>query len=190
MNTTSTAIRIVDGADLPVTGTWRVDPAHADIGFHGRHFLITTVRGRFTKFDATVEIAERPEDSNIDVTIDMGSVDTGDRSRDDHLRSADLFDVDRHPTATFRSTAITWSGSRGTLTGDLTIRGVTRTVALDVEFLGGLRDPWGFDRASFTATGRINREEWGITWNMPLASGGFLVSREIGLELHVELIRQ
>lgn len=190
MNTTSTAIRTVDGADLPATGTWKVDPGHAEIGFHGRHFLITTVRGRFTGFDATVEIAERPEDSHIHVTIDMASVDSGDRTRDDHLRSADLFDVDRHPTATFRSTAITRNGSRGTLTGDLTIRGVTRTVTLDVEFLGGLTDPWGADRAVFTATGHINREDWGMTWNMPLDTGGLLVSREIVLELHLELVRQ
>lgn len=190
MTTTSTAVRTLHGTDLPAAGTWTVDPGHAEIGFHGRHFLITTVRGRFTAFDATVEIADHPEDSRVDVTIDMTSVDSGDRTRDDHLRSADLFDVENFPTATFRSTAVTRDGSHGTVTGDLTIRGVTRPVTLDVEFLGGLTDPWGNDRAVFTATGRINREDWGITWNMPLDSGGLLVSREIGLELHVELVRQ
>jgi len=188
--TVSAAIRTIDGVELPAPGVWKVDPGHAEIGFVGRHFMMTKVRGRFTGVDATVEIAEAPEDSRAEATIDMASVASGDQTRDDHLRSPDFFDVQKWPTAAFRSTNLTWNGRGGTLTGDLTIKGVTHSVTLDVEYLGYARDPWDDDRAVLDATGRINREDWGLTWNMVLDSGGLLVSKDIALELHVELIRQ
>lgn len=178
--------------DLPLPSSWKVDPGHAEVGFVGRHLMLTKVRGRFVEVDATVEIAERIEDTRVEATIGMASVDTGDTTRDEHLRSGDLFDVDHHPTATFRSTHVEWDRptNTGTLTGDLTVKGVSRPVELDVEFLGAVTDPWDNQRAILDARGRINREDWGVTWNMVLDSGGLLVSKEIDLVLHVELVRQ
>lgn len=180
---------ITPAGQLPALGRWTVDPGHAEVAFIGRHFGLTKVRGRFTGIDGSVDIAEPIEASTIEVVIDMASVESGSSDRDDHLRSSDLFDVERHPTATFRSTRIDPAGDRGQIHGDLTIRGVTRPVTLDVEFLGQAVDPWDNQRAVFTASTRINREEWGVTWNMVLDAGGLLVSKEIRLEIDVELIR-
>lgn len=120
----------------------------------------------------------------------MASVSSGDQARDDHLRSADFFDVERYPTATYRSGQVLWVGGRGTVHGELTIKGLTRPVTLEVDFLGHVRDPWGGDRAMFSAWGIVNREDWGLTWNMTLETGGVLVSREIRLEIEVETVRQ
>jgi polyisoprenoid-binding protein YceI len=173
----------------PSTGTWTIDPGHADVSFVGRHFGLTRIRGRFTGVDGSITIAEPVEQSTVAVTIAMASVDSGDQTRDEHLRSADLFDVEQHPTATFRSTRITAAGDRGRMTGDLTIKGVTRPVELDIDFVGGVVDPWGHERAVFSASGLINREDWGLTWNMLLEAGGLLVSKEVRLEIDVELIR-
>ncbi len=184
MTQAGAATRTVGGVDLPAVGTWKVDPGHAEVAFIGRHFMLTKVRGRFTGVDGAVRVAENPNDSAVSVIIDMASV------RDDHLRSADLFDVEAYPTATFTSTAVSWDGGTGTLTGDLTIKGVAGSVTFNVDYLGYARDPWDNDRAVFSAKGKVNREDWGITWNMPLARGGLLVSKEIELELEVELIRQ
>lgn len=183
-------VAAVDGGQLPQSGTWKVDPGHAEVGFVGRHLLFTKVRGRFVDIDASVEIGEQVEDSRVEAAIQMGSVDSGDETRDEHLRSADLFDVDNHPTARFSSTGLDWQGHSGTLHGDLTIKGITRPVQLHLNFLGGITDPWDNQRAVFDAAGRINREDWDITWNMVLETGGLLVSKEIDLVLHVELVRQ
>lgn len=182
--------RTIEGTTYPSPGTWTVDPGHAEVAFIGRHFGLTKVRGRFTGIDGRVEFGESMADSTVEVTMDMASVDSGDSTRDDHLRSADLFDVATHPTATFRSTSITVDGATGTVTGDLTIKGTTRPVTLDVTYLGHARDPWDNDRAVFSASTKINREDWGLTWNMVLDTGGLLVSREIRLEIEAELIRQ
>ena len=130
------------------------------------------------------------ENSTVTVDIDVTSVSSGDQTRDDHLRSEDLFDVATHPTATFRSTALSTNGATATLTGDLTIKGITKSVTLDVDYLGYAKDPWDNDRAIFSAAGTINREDWGLTWNMVLEAGGLLVSKEIRLEIEVELILQ
>ena len=182
---TATETRI----ERPPTGTWTIDPGHAGVGFVGRHFGLTRIRGRFTGVEGTVTIAEPLEQSTVSVAIAMASVDSGDQTRDDHLRSADFFDVEQHPTATFRSTGIIAAGGTGRLSGDLTIKGVTRGVVLDIEFVGAVADPWGNERAVFSASGLINREDWGLTWNMLLDAGGLLVSKEIRLEIDVELIR-
>lgn len=117
----------------------------------------------------------------------MASVDSGDRTRDDHLRSPDLFDVARHPAATFRSTAVAWHGTAGRVTGDLTIAGVTRPLTLAVDYLVHARDPWGHDRAVFSAWAAVNREDWGLTWK---ETGGLLVSKDIRIEIELETIRQ
>jgi polyisoprenoid-binding protein YceI len=184
------AMQIVDGVEVPVAGTWSVDPGHTEVGFVGRHLGLTKTRGRFTGVDGTVHVADDPTASTIDVTIDMASVESGSTNRDDHLRSASWFDVDNHPTAQFRSTAITVDGNGATVTGDLSIKGITRTVELDVEYLGYARDPWGSDRVAFSASATINREDWGITNDMTLDSGRLLVSKRIQLQLELELIRQ
>jgi polyisoprenoid-binding protein YceI len=181
---TATATR----TDLPAAGTWTLDPGHADVGFVGRHFGLTKVRGRFPSVEGTIVLAEDLDASTVDVTIDMASVNSGDRTRDDHLRSGDFFDVERHPTATFRSTQVAVTGTRGVVRGDLTIKDVTRPVTLQVEYVGGALDPWGNRRAVFSAAATINREDWGLTWNMLLEAGGLLVSKEIRLEIEVELI--
>ena len=187
---THTATREIDGHALPVPGRWEIDPVHADVAFTGRHFMVTKVRGRFTDVRGAVTVAEDMTLSTVEVVIGMASVSSGSDVRDDHLRSAELFDVERFPEATFRSTAVSWSGRRGTVTGDLTIHGVTRSVDLAVELAGQVRDPWGSDRAIFSATTRVDREDFGVTWNVALEAGGVLVGKEIGIEIEVETVLQ
>ena len=186
----ATVIRTVGGAELPVPGRWEIDPGHTEVAFIGRHFMLTKVRGRFTGVTGAITVAEDPGESAAEVSVDMASVDSGSQARDDHLRSADFFDAARHPTATFSGRAAGWEGTRGTLAGELTIRGVTRPVTLTAEYLGHVADPWGGQRAVFTAEGTLNREDWGLTWNMPLDNGGLLVSREIRLEIEAEAVLQ
>lgn len=184
------ATRTVGGVELPAPGVWRVDPGHANVAFIGRHFMLTKVRGRFPGVEGAVTVAEDPDASRVEVTIDMASVNSGDRTRDEHLRSPDLFDVARYPTATFRSSRVAWAGTAGRVTGNLTIRGVSRPVTLDATFLGHVHDPWDADRAVFSASTTLNREDWGLTWNMALETGGILVSKEIRVEIEVETIRE
>src|SRR5829696_5991276 len=130
-----TATRSIAGTELPAAGRWAIDPGHAEVAFVGRHFMLTKVRGRFTGVTGEVTVVERPEDSRLDVTIDMASVSSGDRQRDDHLRSADLFDVETHPLARYRSSAVSWRGASGTVEGELTIKGITRPVTLAVDYV-------------------------------------------------------
>ncbi len=184
------ATRIFAGIELPAAGTWQIDPGHTEVGFVGRHFGLTKIRGRFTGVAGSVTIGHDPAESSVEVTIDMRSVVSGDQSRDDHLRSGDFFDVDRHPSATYRSTSVSVEGTTGMIDGELTIKSVTRPVSLRVDYLGHATDPWGNERVVFSATSRINREDWGLTWNMPLGTGGLLVSKEIALEIEAELIGQ
>ena len=186
----SEILSIPDATTLPARGTWSLDPGHTEVGFIGRHFMLTKVRARFLTVTGTVEVAEEPADSVVVVEIDMASVSSGSRERDEHLRSADLFDVANYPTAVFRSRRIDWDGSSGTMAGDLTIKGVTNPVTLEISLLGALTDPWGNERVVFSASGQLNREDWGITWNVPLAGGGLLVSKEIRLEVEGEAVRQ
>ena len=179
----------VDETQLPAAGAWTIDPGHAEVGFVGRHFGLTKVRGRFTEVEGTVTVREPLDLSEVHVVIDMASVSSGSQTRDDHLRSDDFFDVANHPQATFRSTGVVTTGAEARMTGELTIKGVTRPVTLDAEYLGHATDPWGAERAIFSASGTINREDWGLTWNMALEAGGLLVSKEIRLEIEVELVR-
>jgi polyisoprenoid-binding protein YceI len=189
MSTTQTT-GIAPHSELPAAGTWKVDPGHAEVGFVGRHFGLTKVRGRFTGIDGTVRIDDDIARSVIEVTIDTASVSSGDAARDEHLRSPDFFDAEHHPTATFHSTGLEVAGVSGTMRGELTIKAVTRPVVLEVDYLGQAQDPWGNQRAVFSARGTIDREDWGLTWNMLLDTGGVLVSKQIRLELELELIRQ
>jgi len=182
--------RTIDGIVLPTAGTWMIDPGHAQVAFVGRHFGLTKIRGIVGVIGGTVTIADDSAASAVSVDIDMASVNTGDTTRDDHLRSHELFDVTEFPNATFRSTELFVDGSTGTMAGMLTIKGVERGVTLDIEFLGHAKDPWANDRAVFSASGTIDREDWGITWNMILEAGGLLVSKEIRIEIEGELILQ
>jgi polyisoprenoid-binding protein YceI len=168
------------------TGTWAIDPTHSEVGFVARHLMVTKVRGSFTDVTGTVQVGQDLGDSVANVTIKTASVSTGTADRDTHLRSADFFDVDTFPEITFVSTS--YDGD--TLTGDLTIKGVTKAVTLDVEFNGVATDPWGNDKAAFEATGELNRTDWGLTWNANLEKGGVLVSEKIKLVIDVQLAKQ
>ena len=186
--TPSTPTRLLDDAVLPAAGTWDIDPVHADVAFTGRHFMVTKVRGRFTDISGAVVVGEDMNDSRVDVVIAMASVESGSVVRDDHLRSPEMFDVEQFPQATFRSVSVDWRGTRGVVQGDLTLHGVTRRVPLEVTFEGHVRDPWGGDRAIFSATTRVNREDFGITWNVALEAGGVLVSKEVTIDIQGETV--
>lgn len=188
MTTITTPTREIDGHTLPAAGRWEIDPGHAEVAFTGRHFMVTKVRGRFTDVRGAVTVADDFELSSVDVVIGMASVSSGNDTRDDHLRSDELFDVENYPEATFRSTGVSWAGKRGTVTGDLTIHGVTRPVDLAVEFEGYVRDPWGGDRAIFSASTEVNREDFGVTWNVALEAGGVLVSKDIKISIDIETV--
>jgi len=170
-------------------GVWTIDPSHTTLGFVARHLMVAKVRGRFAGVTGAITVAEDRLASSVTAEIDMASVDTGDTSRDEHLRSAEFFDVAAHPTMSFVSTSVTGSGTDFTLTGDLTIKGLTRPVTLDLEFDGVSGDPWGGTRAGFTATGEIDRREWGLEWNVALDTGGVLVGEKIKLQLDIEAVQ-
>jgi polyisoprenoid-binding protein YceI len=171
---------------------WQIDPAHSEVLFSVKHMMISTVRGKFTRFSGTVEADEQnPTGAQIAVQIEAASLDTGNEQRDGHLRSPDFFDVERFPTITFKSTRVEQRGdSDFALHGDLTIRDVTKPVVLDVEYAGQAKSPWGVTSAGFSAQTKINRKEWGLNWNVALETGGWLVSDEIRISIEVELMHQ
>jgi len=185
---TASPPRSIAGHILPASGRWDIDPGHTDLAFVGRHFMVTKVRGRFTDVTGSITIADRLADSNVEVSINMASVESGSVARDEHIKSPELFDVARFPTATFRSNSVNWRGTHGTVHGDLTIHGVTRQVPLAVTFEGYVRDPWGGDLSIFSARTKINREDFDITWNVALEAGGVLVSKDIRIEIELETI--
>jgi polyisoprenoid-binding protein YceI len=168
------------------TGTWAIDPTHSEVGFVARHLMVSKVRGSFADVAGTVEVADELSNSVANVTIQTASVATGTADRDAHLRGTDFFDVETFPEMTFVSTS--FDGQ--TLVGDLTIKGVTKPVTLDVEFNGVATDPWGNEKAGFEAKGELNRTDWGLTWNAALEKGGVLVSEKIVLVLDVQLAKQ
>jgi polyisoprenoid-binding protein YceI len=182
------ATRSVNGVELPAPGDWKIDPAHSTVDFVGRHLMVSKVRGRFADLDGVIHVAENPAESSVEVTIQTASVDSRDPQRDAHLRSAELFDVEQYPTITFRSTKVEGEGAEWKVTGALTIKDVTKPVVLDVEYTGAVTDPWGGVRAGFEASTEINREDWGVNWNMALEAGGWLVSKKIRIELEVEAV--
>ena len=170
---------------------WKFDKSHTSIEFVARHMMITNVRGSFGEFDGILDFdPAHPENAAVDVTIQAASLNTGVADRDNHLRSADFLDVANHPTITFRSTSVeAMDETRVRLNGDLTVRGVTKPVKLDVEYLGQTNSPFGDVRAGFEASTKINREDFGLTWNVALEAGGVLVGKEIKIELAVQAIR-
>lgn len=176
-------------AQIPgyVAGTWDLDPVHSTIGFVVRHLMVSKVRGRFTTFEAQVVTAPDPLASSATATIDLSSVDTGVEQRDNDLRSTNFFDVATHPKMTFVSTGIRPDGDTFIVDGDLTIRGVTKPVALTVEVNGFGPDPFGGTRAGFSASGEINRTDFGVSFNAPVP-GGVMISETVRLEIEAEAV--
>jgi len=174
---------------LPTTGTWTFDPTHTRVGFVARHLMVAKVRGSFSSFSGTINIGATPEDSSVNVSIDAASIDTGVEDRDNHLRSADFLDAENHPTLEFVSTEVRAVGGGYEVDGDLTIRGETHPLTLELEYGGVVTDPYGNEKAVFAAETKIDREDWGLTWNAPLEAGGWLVGKEVKIEIEVELAK-
>ena len=174
---------------------WQLDPTHSQVEFSVKHMMFTTVRGRFAGVEGTIEIDEdTPSASTVSVDIDASSIDTRVEDRDNHLRSGDFLDVEQHPQISFRSKELsggpTEPGAEFQVVGDLTIRGVTREVTLDARFEGTGTDPWGGTRAGFSASTKIDRRDFELTWNQALETGGVLVGHDVKIELQVQVVQQ
>ena len=188
MTATTTTTTTVPGL---VPGTWVLDPVHSDVSFSVRHLMVSKVRGRFSKATGTIHVAEDPTDSWVEVDIDAASVESGDEKRDGHLRSPDFFDVEQYPQITFRSTRLEGeSPGRFLVHGDLTVHGVTRPVTLEAEYHGWTSSPLGDRRAGFSATAEVDREDFGLTWNVAIEAGGVLVGKKAKLDFEIEAIKQ
>jgi polyisoprenoid-binding protein YceI len=186
---TVSVLRTHEDQVVPVAGVYDIDGAHTSVEFVGRHLMITKVRGRFSDVRGRITIAEEPEQSHVEVEIGAASLSTGNDDRDAHLRSGDFFDVEHYPTITFTSTAVTalpdhtWQ-----VTGDLTVRDTTRPVTLQVDFDGADISPLGDERVGFSAATEVDREDFGLTWNVALETGGLLVGKTARIELSVQAI--
>lgn len=166
---------------------WTIDPAHSEIGFSVKHMMISKVKGSFESFEAVVEANEEDlSGALIDFKINVASINTNNEDRDNHLRSADFFDVENYPEIKFSANDITKKGSEYELTGDLTIKGVTRPVTFEVEYGGKGTNPWGQEVVAFSAEGKVNRRDFGLTWNQALETGGVLVGEDIKISLELE----
>ena len=188
---TDSAVRELDRATQLQEGTWVIDPSHSSIEAVARHMMISKVRGRFHEFSGAIHVDKDPTKSWAEATIKAASIDTTSPDRDNHLRSPDFLDVENHPEVTFRSTSLTDQGDgRYLAEGDLTIRGVTKPVTLNVTFHGVAVDPFANTKGLFSATGKLDREDWGITWNAALESGGVLVRRSLDFEIEAQVVRQ
>ncbi|GLJ81201.1 YceI family protein [Microbacterium imperiale] len=174
--------------DIPgyKAGTWVLDASHSEVGFSVRHMMISKVRGTFAVAEATIVAPENPLDLTLEAKVDVASINTKDEGRDGHLRSADFFDVETYPTMTFVSTGVREQGGDFLVDGDLTIKDVTKPVTFTVEFGGFGTDPWGNYKAGATAKTVINREEFGLTWNAALETGGVLVGKDVTIELDLQ----
>jgi polyisoprenoid-binding protein YceI len=169
-----------------VAGTWAIDPVHSEVSFVVRHMMVSKVRGRFDKFEGTITTAADPLQSSVTATVDLSSVNTGEPNRDNHIRSADFFEVESHPEMKFRSTGVRPDGENFLLDGDLTIRGITKPVTLKLEVNGFGPDAYGGTRAGFSATGEINRHDWGVSYNGPIPGGGVMVSEKVTINIEAE----
>lgn len=170
--------------------TWNVDTSHSSVGFTVRHMVITKVRGQFKTWSATLSVDEANlADSKVQVEIDVGSIDTREEKRDAHLRSPDFFDAEKFPKMIFTSKKVVGQGDRFQVVGDLTLHGVTREVTLDVTREGTGKDPWGNERVGFSATGALNRSDFGLQWNQALETGGVLVSEKVELSIDLSTIK-
>jgi len=191
MAETTETTRTVNGAPVPVPGVYNLDIAHSSVAFVVRHLMVSKVRGTFHGFDGTITVAQDPTESGVTATVQVATVDTRDQQRDAHLRSPDFFDAETFPAMTFTSTRVLPAGGTDwKVEGDLTIHGVTRSVVLDVEFNGGTGDPYGGTRIGFSASTEIDREDFGMTFNMALETGGVMVSKVVKIEIEAEAILQ
>ena len=173
-----------------VAGTWAIDTVHSEVGFSVRHMMVSKVRGKFTKFSGEIVTADDVFSSTVTAEIDLSSIDTGNEQRDGHIRSADFFDVENHPLMTYRSTGLRAAGDHYILDGDLTLRGVTRSVPLTLELNGFGPDAYGGTRAGFTATGEITRQDFGVNWNAAIEAGGVVLSDKVSINLEIEAVLQ
>jgi polyisoprenoid-binding protein YceI len=172
-----------------VPGTYQIDPSHSEVGFTVRH-LVGKVRGQFRTFEGTLEIAEQPLESKATATVDLSSVDTRNNDRDNHLRSGDFFSVETHPAMTFVSTGIFDKGDKVVVTGDLTIKDVTKSLDLELDYQGTGPDPWGGTRVGFEATATISRKDWGVDFNLPAAGELMVIGDKVNIVLAVEAVLQ
>lgn len=186
--TTQELTRIIDGIPVPAAGRWIIDGSHTSAEFVARHLMVTKVRGGFGAIGGTLDVAENPKDSSVAVTIETSSVSTGDADRDGHIKSPDFFDIENYPEMTFASTAVRAHGSSWIVDGDLTIKDVGKPVSLEFDFAGIVTDPWGNQKAAFSATTTIDREDWNLNWNVALETGGVLVSKKIGIEIEMQAV--
>jgi polyisoprenoid-binding protein YceI len=188
---TSELERDYDGSTIPAAGTYAFDPAHSRVGFWVRHMMVAKVRGHFAAPAGTFTIAEDPTKSSVEVSIDWSTVETGEANRDAHLKSPDFFNIEKFPTITYHSTGVRHiKGDQWVLDGDLTVQDVTRSVQLDLEVNGVGRDPYGNVKVGFTVTGEINREDFGLSYNAVLETGGVMVGKEVHLEIDIEAALQ
>lgn len=171
-----------------IAGSWTIDRVHSEVSFVVRHMMVSKVRGRFDTFSGTVTTAADPLDSSVTATVDLASVNTGEPNRDNHIRSADFFHVEQHPTMTFQSTGVRRDGEEFLLDGDLTLHGNTRPVTFRLEVNGFGPDAYGGTRAGFSATTEINRSDWGVSYNGPIPGGGTLLSEKITVNLEIEAV--
>ena len=175
-----------------VAGTWAIDPVHSEVSFVVRHMMVSKVRGRFDTFEGTIVTAEDPLASSVTASVDLSSINTGQEQRDAHIRSADFFEVEKHPTMTFTSTGVRANGDGFLLDGDLTIKRVTRPVTFNLEVNGFGPDAYGGTRAGFSATTEINRHDYGVSFNGPIPGvpGGVTVSEKVTITLEIEGVLQ
>jgi polyisoprenoid-binding protein YceI len=181
-------------APVSTATTWNIEPTHSLVEFAAKHMMITTVKGRFRDVSGTIVIDEaNPSNSKVEASMSAATIDTGVAQRDQHLVSSDFLDAENHRTITFKSTRVEGAraepGDEFTVVGDLTIRGITREVTLKASYEGRGKDPWGGERISFTATGKIDRRDFGLTWNQALEAGGILVSNDIKISIEVQAVR-
>lgn len=169
-------------------GTWTIDPSHSEVGFQVRHLMVSKVRGAFGSFSGNIVV--NGDTASVSVDIDPASINTRDENRDNHVRSGDFFDVENHPKWTFTSSSVKASGNTISVAGDLTMRGVTKPVVLEGEFLGVNTDPWGNTKVAFEASTKINRKDFGIEWNAPLEAGGVLVGEDVTISLDIQAALQ
>jgi polyisoprenoid-binding protein YceI len=169
--------------------TWNIDPVHSEVGFSVRHMMVSKVRGRFTKFSGQLVTADNPLQSSVTAEIDLTSINTGQEQRDQHIQSADFFEVETYPTMTYKSTGIRVEDGEYILDGDLTLKGVTKNVPLRLELQGFGEDAYGGYRAGFTATGELNRRDFNVNFNAPMQNGGVVVADKIQLHLEIEAVK-
>jgi polyisoprenoid-binding protein YceI len=191
MSAPTLSTRNWNGSSIPASGTFAIDAAHSRVGFVARHLMVTKVRGSFPGVSGEITIAENPAESSVTATMQTATIETGSPDRDTHLRSPDFLDVEAYPTLTFASRRVVdLTGTSFTLVGDLTIKDVTREVSLRVDFDGVAVNPWGKEVVAFSARTEIDREDFGMTWNVALETGGVLVSKKVTIEIEAQAVRQ